>query len=204
MKMALLEVLVVLFVGLIFIALIMYIAVIGRIGWQFFKYNFPLTKKRGAHWLILGRDGRFKYLYSKFKSVYEWPDTTKSYISKNFDRIVQTAEPLIFLVEGYPTNARLAEQLPPEEMSRLVNNLMKEIESASRLEAELGDRKTLLMDKVVPVMTLMLAGASAIIGLAIIMNLSEMSDQMGSIMNMVNEFRPQIEEALKNLATREI
>ncbi len=199
----LLEVFVVLFVGIIFILLIGYILIIGRIGWQFFKYNFPMTKKRGAHWLILGRDGRFKYLYSKFKSVYEWPDKTKSYISKNFDRIVQTAEPLIFLVEGYPTNARLAQQLPPEEMSRLVNNLMKEIESASRLEAELGEKKTLLMDKIVPILTMGLAGGSLLIGIAIIMNLSEMSDQITNVINLVNEFRPQIQAALDNL-TREI
>lgn len=199
----LLEVFIVLFVGIIFILLIGYILIIGRIGWQFFKYNFPMTKKRGAHWLILGRDGRFKYLYSKFKSVYEWPDKTKSYISKNFDRIVQTAEPLIFLVEGYPTNARLAQQLPPEEMSRLVNNLMKEIESASRLEAELGEKKTLLMDKIVPLLTMGLAGGSLLIGIAIIMNLSEMSDQITNVINLVNEFRPQIQAALDNL-TREI
>lgn len=195
--MALLEVFVVLFIGLFIIAMMAYIAVIGRMGWQFFKYNFPMTKKRGTFYLLLQRDGRFRWIYSKFKSVWEWKSGEKSYISKKFDRISQTAEPLIFLVEGFPTNAMLSEQLPPEEMSRLVNNIIKEVETTSRLEGEMGDTKTLIMDKVVPIMTLGLAGISALIGLAIIMNLSEMSDQITSAVNTINDLRPQIEEALK-------
>lgn len=201
--MGLLEVFVILFVGLIFILMLAYIAVIGRMGWQFFKYNFPLTKRRGTFYLLLQRDGRFKWIYSKFKSVWEWPNGEKSYISKKFDRISQTAEPLIFLVEGFPTNAMLSEQLPPEEMSRLVNNILKEVETASRLEGEMGETKTLLMDKVVPLMTLVLSAFGLLVGVAIIMNLSEISVQLEGFVNLVNEFRPQLEEALKNF-NREI
>ncbi len=201
--MGLLEVLVILGAGLVFILLIGYIAVIGRMGFQFFKYNFPLSKRRGTFYLLLQRDGRFKWVYSKFKSVWEWPNGEKSYISKKFDRISQTAEPLIFLIEGFPTNAMLSEQLPPEEMSRLVNNILKEVETASRLEGEMGETKTLLMDKIVPLLTMGLAGGSLLIGVAIIMNLSEISVQLEGFVNLVNEFRPQLEEALKNF-NREI
>ncbi len=197
--MALLDIFIVLFVGILFIAMIAYIAIIGRIGWQFFKYNFPLTKKRGTFYLILQRSGRFKWVYSSFKSVWKWPDNTKSYISKRFDRMAQTAEPLVFLIEGYPTNAMLAEQLPPEEMSRLINNIIKEVETTSRLEAEMNDTKTLLMDKVVPIMTLFLAGVGAIIGLAIIMNLSDIQTQVEQAVAVINALAPQIEAALKEL-----
>lgn len=197
--MALFEVLVVLFFGLIFIGLMVYIAVIGRIGWQFFKYNFPFSKRRGTHYFILLRSGRFKWIYDKFKSVWTWSDGTKSYIGKKFDRMAQTAEPLIFLVEGYPTNAMLAEQLPPEEMSRLINNIIKEVETTSRLESEMGETKTLMMDKVVPIATLLLAGVGAIIGLAIIMNLGEINEQVTWAINSLKELKPVVEEAIKNM-----
>ncbi len=202
--MALLEVLVVLFFGFIFILLMGYIAVIGRIGWQFFKYNFPLTKRRGTHYLILGRDKRFKWIYSKFKSVWKWPDGTKSYIGKQFDRMTQTAEPLVFLVEGYPTNAMLAEQLPPEEMSRLINNIIKEVETTSRLESEMGETKTMLMDKVVPIITLLFAGMGVLVGIAIIMNLTEMSDQVTWAIDSLKELKPLIEEAITEYQQRGI
>lgn len=197
--MALLEVLVVLFFGLVFIGLMVYIAVIGRIGWQFFKYNFPLSKRRGTHYFILLRSGRFKWIYDRFKSVWKWPDGTKSYISKKFDRMAQTAEPLIFLVEGYPTNAMLAEQLPPEEMSRLINNIIKEVETTSRLESEMGETKTLLMDKVVPILTLLFAGIGVLVGVAIIMNLSDIQTQVQMAVDVINGLAPQIQEALNDL-----
>ncbi len=80
----------------VFFALIFYIAIIGRIGIQFFKYNLPFMKRRGTHYLIWEKNGRFRWEYSKFKSEWDWDDNSKSYIGRNFDRLSQTAEPLVF------------------------------------------------------------------------------------------------------------
>lgn len=181
---------------LILVAMGFYIAVIGRLGIQFFKYNFPLSKKRGTHYLILQRNGRFKWVYDRFKSVWVWPDKTKSFISKNFDRLAQSAEPLVFLVEGYPTNAMLAEQLPPEEMSRLVNNIIKEVETTSRLEAEISEKGTVIMDKIVPIMTMGFAAVGALVGIVVVMNLGEISEQVTWAINTMRTLQPQVIEAI--------
>ena len=108
------------------------------------------------------------------------------------------------MIEGYPTNARLAELLPSEEVSRLVNKIMKEIEITSRLEGEQGDKKGFLLDKIVPVMTLLFAGIGLLISFAIITNLSDISAQVEQVVNIVNEFRPQIQEAIDSFNQRQI
>lgn len=204
--MALLETLLLLAGGFVLIILLGYIMVIGRIGWQFFKYNFPATKKRGTFYLLLLRSGRFKWIYTKFKTVWDWPDGTKTYIGKNFDRLAQTAEPLIFLVEGYPTNAMLADRLPKEEMSRFVNNIMKEIETASRLESEIEKIKPGLGGFIIPVLTLGFAALGALSTLYLVVNINEMATILEWIQNTLSElspYVPEIVEALKN-APREL
>lgn len=199
--MPLLEVLMIMTVMIAFLGLLFYILIIGRIGFQFFKYNFPMSRRRGTFYLIRLRNGRFKWVYDRFKSVWEWPDKTKSYIGKKFDRVSQTAEPLIFLVEGYPTNVMLADFLTQEEMSRIVNNILKQIEVASRLENELEKQKPALLDKLLPMLTFVFAAIAALVGLYIAMGISEVGQGIEVITKLANEIQPhipEIVEALKN------
>ncbi len=188
-----------LFFALIFIVMILYIAIIGRIGWQFFMYNNPLTKKRGTFYLILLRNGRFKWVYGAFKTVWEWPDKSKTYIGKAFDRLYQTTEPLIFLVEGYPTNPMLSELLPKKEMSELVNNIIKTQETAARLEMDLGKTKPAIFDKIIPIFTLLAAAGSLLIGFSIMVGINEIQPSIDQLVSFANEIKPHIPELVKAL-----
>ena len=178
--------------GIIVIAIIFYVAVIGRIGWQHFMYNMPLTKKKGCFYLILQRNGQFKWVYKKFQTVWQWPDGSKSFISKNFNRIAQTTEPLIFLVEGYPTNAMLGELLPTEEMSKLVNNIMKTQETAARLEMDLANEKPPILDKLVPVLTLVFAAVGALVALGIFMSMEDITKSIEPLTKFARDVQPHI------------
>lgn len=199
---SLLPIIVTMVIGLFGIAILLYVAVIGRIGWQIFMYNFPLTKKRGAFYLILQRNGQFKWVYTKFKSVWVWPDKTKSFIGKKFNRIAQTTEPLIFLMEGYPTNAMLSDLLPKEEMSMLVNNIIKTQETAARLEMNLSQDKPALFDKLIPMLTLGFAAGSALLVLAVFMNMDDITTAIKPLVTLANQVQPyvpQLVEALENI-----
>lgn len=189
---------------LVFLAMFFYIMVIGRVGLQFFKYNFPLSKRRGTFYLIRLRNGRFKWVYDRFKSVWEWPDKTKTWIGKKFDRISQTAEPLIFLVEGYPTNVMLAEMLTQDEMNRLVNNILKQIEVASRLENEIEKQKPKFLDALVPILTLAFAAIAALATLYVAMGLGDLAQSIEWVNNVVKEVQPHMPEILEALKQRQL
>lgn len=197
--MGLLEIVITIFFLLLFMVMLFYIMGIGRIGIQFFKYNMPFSKKRGTFYLIRLRNGRFRWVYDRFKSVWRWPDKTNTYISKNFDRLAQTTEPLIFLVEGYPTNVMLADLLPKEEMSELVNNIIKEQELAARLEMDLNKGGSKVFEKVLPVLTLVFAGMGAIVGLAIMIGLGDLSDSLETLNKFASDIKPHIPELIKAL-----
>ena len=86
--------------------------------------------------MIYQKDKRFKLVYDKFKTVWTWKDGTTTTIRRNFERVAQTAEPLVFLVEGYATNANLGEVLPKEEQSYHINNIIKLAQANERLKAQ--------------------------------------------------------------------
>lgn len=178
---------------LIFFFFSVYVTVIGRIGLQFFRYNFPLLKKRGAWYLILLNDGRFKLVYKKFQSVWDWKDESKAYISKKFDRVSQTAEPLIFLIEGFSTNVKLFEQLTRAEISKIVNNIIKTSYSTGRLVEEDEGQKGNWW-KLIPVIGLIVTIIVGLIALAIFLNLNDLT----SILNEIKPYVPAAVEALKN------
>lgn len=188
-----------LFFMVIGFALIFYIAIIGRIGLQFFKYNVPFLKRRGTHYLIWEKSGRFKWIYGKFKSEWEWPDNSKSYIGRNFERLSQTAEPLILLVEGFPTNVRLGQLLPTFELSKNVTNIIKTSYGTGRVAEELGTKKGDVLTKLIPLMTLILVGISLIVVVGMFLNMSELTD----ILEQIKPHIPAAIEALKN-APKEI
>ncbi len=196
---SLLVIFMVIIMGLIFSALIFYIAIIGRIGLQFFKYNFPLMKRRGTHYLIQEKNGRYKWLYSSFKSQYKWPDGTVSYIGKNFDRLSQTAEPLVFLVEGFPTNPRLGDLLPKFELSKVVNNIIKTSLSTGRLSEDIGEKKGDNLLRILPFITVILVAVMLMLVVGLFLNMSEISETLEQIKPLI----PAAQEALKN-APRQI
>ena len=189
-----------LFVMLIFFIMIFYIAIIGRIGLQFFKYNIPFMKRRGTHYLIWEKNGRFRWEYSKFKSEWDWPDdNSKSYIGRNFDRLSQTAEPLVFLVEGFPTNPRLGDLLPKFELSKNVTNIIKTSYGTGRVAEEIGNKKVDNLLKILPFMTLILVAVTLILAVGTFIGLSELSE-------VLNEIKPHIPAAIEalNAASRSI
>ncbi len=191
----LLPILAALFFMVIFFALIFYIAIIGRIGLQFFKYNLPFMKRRGTHYLIWEKNGRFRWEYSKFKSEWDWPeDNSKSYIGRNFDRLSQTAEPLVFLVEGFPTNPRLGDLLPKFELSKNVTNIIKTSYGTGRVAEEIGSKKVDNLLKLLPFMTVILVAVTLILTVGTFISLSEMTE----VLNQIQPYIPAAIEALQN------
>lgn len=192
---SLLPILAALFFMVIFFGLLFYIAIIGRIGLQFFKYNLPFMKRRGTHYLIWEKNGRFKWEYSKFKSEWDWSDNSKSYIGRNFDRLSQTAEPLVFLVEGFPTNPRLGDLLPKFELSKNVTNIIKTSYGTGRVAEEIGSKKADNLLKILPFMTFILVAVMLIIVVGVFINMTEISDLLAQIKPHI----PAAIEALKNI-----
>ncbi len=192
---SLLPILAALFFMVIFFVLIFYIAIIGRIGLQFFKYNIPFMKRRGTHYLIWEKNGRFRWEYSKFKSEWDWNDNSKSYIGRNFDRLSQTAEPLVFLVEGFPTNPRLGDLLPKFELSKNVTNIIKTSYGTGRVAEEIGSKKADNLLKILPFMTFILVAVMLIIVVGVFINLTELSDLLAQI-------KPHIPAAIEALQNR--
>lgn len=188
-----------LFFMLIMFFLTVYVAVIGRLGLQIFRYNFPLLRKRGAHFLILQKDGRFKWVYKKFQAIWDWKDGSKAHISKKFDRISQSAEPLIFLIEGFPTNVKLFDQLTRAEISKFVNNINKMAYSTGRLVETDEEQKGEWLWKLIPIIGVILTLVTAIIALGIFLNIGELIE----IINQIKPHLPAAIEAIKN-APREI
>jgi hypothetical protein len=148
----------------------------GKLGWQFFKYNFPMTKRRGCHYLVWFKDGRFNWSYDKFKSEYDWPDGSKTYINRNYERIRQSAEPLILIVEGYPVNVRLGSLLPSYEVSKTMNNLLKLTYSTGKVAEQIGEKKGLLNDRTLTIVAVIFGGISLLILVGIYMNLQPLAD----------------------------
>lgn len=195
-ELQLLPILAALFFMVIFFALVFYIAIIGRIGLQFFKYNIPFMKRRGTHYLIWEKNGRFRWEYSKFKSEWDWPaDNSKSYIGRNFDRLSQTAEPLVFLVEGFPTNPRLGDLLPKFELSKNVTNIIKTAYGTGRVAEEIGSKKADNLLRILPFMTFILVAVMLIIVVGVFINLTELSD-------LLAEIKPHIPAAIEALQNR--
>ncbi len=178
---------------LIIVFLGFYIIILGRMGFQFFKYNFPMFKKRGAFYLLWLRNGRFKLIYGGFKPKWKWPDGTESAISRNFDRIIQSTEPLIFLVEGFPTNVRLGDLMPKEEMSTLINNIIKSAYSTGIERGDLEVQKDKSMSKWIFIGTLGVSLLTLVIVVFIFMNL-------GQINSVIEEFQPFIPQAIEWLS----
>ncbi len=183
-----------LFFMVIFFALLFYIAIIGRIGIQFFKYNVPFLKRRGTHYLIWEKTGRFKWIYGKFKSEWEWADNSKSYIGRNFERLSQTAEPLVLLVEGFPTNVRLGQLLPTFELSKNVTNIIKTSYGTGRVAEEIGSKKVDNLVKILPFMTLILVAVTLILTVGTFISLSEITE----VLNQVTPHIPAAIQALQN------
>lgn len=181
------------FMGIGFV-LIFYILIIGRIGLQFFKYNVPFMKRRGTHYLIWEKTGRFKWIYGRFKSEWDWEDGSKSYIGRNFERLSQTAEPLVLLVEGFPTNVRLAQLLPTFELSKNVTNIIKTSYGTGRVAEDAGTEKVDKLLKILPFMTLILVAVTLILAVGTFIGLSELSE----ILNEIKPHIPAAIEAIKN------
>lgn len=170
-------------------ACIVYIAIIGRIGWQIFKYNAPFFKRRGGWYLIWQKDKRFKLIYEKFKTVWKWKDGTTTTIRRNFERIAQTAEPLIFLVEGYATNANLGEVLPKEEQSYHINNIIKLAQANERLKAqEQYHIETKGWMRHLPLITALLAVVTLAIAIGIFMSMNDIKGFITWVQPKINEY----------------
>ena len=198
-EISLLPILAGLFFMVIGFGLIFYILIIGRIGWQFFKYNVPFLKRRGTHYLIWEKDGKFQWIYGRFKSEWEWSDGSKSYIGRNFERLSQTAEPLVLLVEGFPTNVRLGQLLPTFELSKNVTNIIKTAYGTGRVAEEIGSKKADNLLKIIPFITVILVAVMLIMVVGMYINMTEMSDLLAQIKPHI----PAAIEALQN-APKEI
>ena len=191
---SLLTILAGLFFMVIGFVLIFYIMIIGRIGMEFFKYNVPFLKRRGTHYLIWEKTGRFKWIYGKFKSEWDWPDGSKSYIGRNFERLSQTAEPLVLLVEGFPTNVRLGQLLPTFELSKNVTNIIKTSYGTGRVAEEIGGKKSDVLMKLIPLMTLILVGVVLIVSVGMFLNMSDLTE----VLEQIKPHIPAAIEALQN------
>ncbi len=180
------------FFMVMFFAVLFYIVIIGRIGWQFFKYNVPFLKRRGSHYLIWEKTGRFKWIYGKFKSEWDWDDGSKSYIGRNFERLSQTAEPLILLVEGFPTNVRLGQLLPTFELSKNVTNIIKTSYGTGRVAEEIGAKKGDNLLKIMPFITVILVAVMLIMVVGMYINMTEISE-------ILTEIKPHVPAAIEAL-----
>lgn len=152
---------------------VLYIGILGKLGFQMFKYNVPLLKRRGCIYLIWEKNGRFKWVYGKFKSEWAWNDGSMTYISRNYDRISQSAEPLIFLIEGYPTNVKLSDELPEIEVSKIFTNIVKTSYSTGRLAENLSQEKSDFVNNKLPLIAAVLAVFTLAIVVMIFFNLGE-------------------------------
>lgn len=152
---------------------VLYIGILGKLGFQMFKYNVPLLKRRGCIYLIWEKNGRFKWCYEKFKSEWAWKDGSMTYISRNYDRISQSAEPLIFLIEGYPTNVKLSDELPEIEVSKIFTNIVKTSYSTGRLAENLSQEKSDFVNNKLPLIAAVLAVFTLAIVVMIFFNLGE-------------------------------
>lgn len=81
-----------------------YCLILGNIGWQYFKIRFPLKKNAGTHYFAYLRTGRIKWWYAKFKTEHKWQDGAVTKIVSINDKLHNTREPIIYLIEGYPFN----------------------------------------------------------------------------------------------------
>lgn len=180
------EILIVLmFFAVIFVLLLFYVAIIGRIGLQFFKYNVPFMKRRGTWYLIKQKDGRYKIIYDKFKTEWKWQDDTITTIRRNFERIAQTAEPLVFLKEGYAVNPILGEDLPKEEQSKHINNIIKLFQANERLKAQMQYQQQGGFMKILPIITFVMAAIAAVMGLAIFFTLNDINAFIATLKPLV-------------------
>lgn len=178
-------------------ACIVYIAIIGRIGIQLFRYNMPFLRRRGTWYLIRQNDGRFKIVYDKFKTEWEWKDGSKTIIRRQFDKIAQTAEPLVFLEEGGAINRIFGEILPREEQSKQIINLIRLEKTNERLKAqEQYHIETKGWLSKLPLITAMLALITLILTVAIFMSMNDIKTFIAWVQPQINT----IIEAIKSQA----
>ena len=172
----------------------LYAAIIGKMGWQVFKYNFPFLKKKGAWTIIWEKRGSFRVEYNKFKPEHQWKDGSKTYISRGFDRVSKTAEPLIFLIEGWATNVQLGLILPKFEINKFFNSIVitsHEQGALSKLqEAGKGD---VMFKVIIPLVTLLLVFLSLLAVVFAVMK----ADEIAKLLKPIAEQMPTLIESVR-------
>lgn len=190
-----------LFLLLVTVIFTIYIVVIGKMGWQVFKYNVPFLKKKGAWTIIWEKRGSFRIEYNKFKAEHRWKDGSKTYISRAFDRVSQTAEPLIFLIEGWATNVQIGTILPKFEINKFFNSIViTSHEQGALSKVQEQGKGDVLFKVIIPLVTVLLAFVTLLAVVFVVLNINEIS----KIIKPMAERMPELFELVKAAGQKSI